>query len=184
MNLLHANRLNLSEDYMGQITTVRKGRVVGLSYVLSDENGEMLDQSEKNQPLEYLHGSGDIIPGLEKALEGRKLGETLKVVIPPADAYGEYEVSLVDEVSRDQFPGIEDIQPGMQFQTTMDDGAPMVINVTAVDEDKVVVDGNHPLAGVTLVFEVEIVGIREASNAEIEHGHVHHGGHCETEQAS
>ena len=168
---------------MGQITTVKKGRVVSLNFVLKDENGEMLDQSEKDQPLEYLHGAGDIIPGLEKALEGHKFGEQLKVVIPPVDAYGEYEVSLVDEVSRDQFPGIDDIQPGMQFQTTMDDGAPMVINVTAVDEDTIVVDGNHPLAGVTLVFELEIVGIREASKEDIAHGHVHHGGHCDSELA-
>lgn len=165
---------------MGQITTVKKGRVVSLNFVLKDENGEMLDQSEPGQPLEYLHGYHDVIPGLEKALENRKLNESLKVVIPPAEAYGEYEVSLVDEVSRDQFPGIEDIQPGMQFQTTMDDGAPMIINVTAVDENSIVVDGNHPLAGVTLVFEVEIAGIREAGKEEIEHGHVHHGGHCDT----
>ena len=166
---------------MGQITTVKKGRVVSLDFVLKDENGEMLDQSEPGQPLEYLHGYNDVIPGLEKALEGRKTGEKLKVVIPPADAYGEYEVSLVDEVSRDQFPGIENIQPGMQFQTTMDDGAPMIINVTAVDENTVVVDGNHPLAGVTLVFEVEIAAIRDAGDEEIAHGHVHHGGHCDTQ---
>jgi len=161
---------------MSQLTLVKNGRVISLNFVLKNEQGEVLDSSEKGHPLEYLHGYGDIIPGLEKALDGRKLGEKMTVVIPPAEAYGEYEVSLVDEVSRDQFPGVEEIEPGMQFQTHMDDGAPMVINVTAVDEDTVVVDANHPLAGVTLVFEVEISAIREACKEEIDHGHVHEAG--------
>jgi FKBP-type peptidyl-prolyl cis-trans isomerase SlyD len=163
---------------MSTLKTVKKDRVISLDFTLSDENGEMLDQSQEGAPLEYLHGAHDIIPGLEKALEGRHVGENIRIVIPPSEAYGEYEVSLVDEVSREQFPGIDDIQPGMQFQTAMDDGAPMVINVTAVDEDTVVVDGNHPLAGVTLVFEVDIVDVRQASEDEIAHGHVHEGGHC------
>ena len=163
---------------MSNLKTVKKDRVISLNFTLNDENGEMLDQSEEGAPLEYLHGAHDIIPGLEKALEGKHLGDHVRVVIPPSEAYGEYEVSLVDEVSREQFPGIDDIQPGMQFQTTMDDGAPMVINVTAVDEDTVVVDGNHPLAGVTLVFDVDIVGVREAAEDEISHGHVHANGQC------
>ena len=157
-------------------TTVKKGRVITLDFVLRNEQGDVLDQSEKGQPLEYLHGHNDVIPGLEKALEGKKLGDKTTVVIPPSEAYGEYEVSLVDEVSREQFPGVEDIQPGMQFQTHMDDGAPMIINVTAVDEDVVVVDGNHPLAGMTLVFDVEIIGVRYACDEEIAHGHVHEAG--------
>ena len=164
---------------MATLKTVRKGRVISLDFVLKDEQGEMLDQSTDGGPLEYLHGAGDVVPGLEQALEGHKLGEHLRVVIPPAQAYGEYEVSLVDEVSREQFPGIDDIQPGMQFQTHMDDGAPMIINVTAVDGDRIVVDGNHPLAGMTLVFEVDIIGIREAGKDEIAHGHVHSGGVCQ-----
>ena len=164
---------------MSKLTAVKKDRVISLKFVLKDEQGEVLDQSDETGPLEYLHGANDVIPGLEKALEGHKLGEQLKVVIPPSDAYGEYEVSLVDEVSRDQFPGIDDIKPGMQFQTQMDDGAPMIIHVTAVDDDKVVVDGNHPLAGMTLVFEVTIKGIRQACSDEIEHGHVHADGSCE-----
>ena len=163
---------------MGKVQTVRKGRVISLDFVLKDEQGEMLDRSEQGDPLEYLHGAHDVIPGLEKALEGHKLGDHVRVVIPPADAYGEYEVSLVEEVSRDQFPGIDDIQPGMQFQTQMDDGAPMIINVTAVDDDRIVVDGNHPLAGMTLVFEVDIIGIRQAGEDELAHGHVHSGGVC------
>jgi FKBP-type peptidyl-prolyl cis-trans isomerase SlyD len=168
---------------MSKINTVKKHRVISLNFVLKNEQGEVLDSSEKGHPLEYLHGAHDIIPGLEKALEGRKLGDRLTVVVPPAEAYGEYEVSLVDEVSRDQFPGVEEIEPGMQFQTQMDDGAPMIINVTAVDEenDTIIVDGNHPLAGVTLVFEVEIIGIRVACQDEIDHGHVHEAGHSCTE---
>jgi len=164
---------------MSTLSTVKKGRVISLDFTLKDEQGEMLDQSTEGQPLEYLHGASDVIAGLEKALEGHQLGEHIRVVIPPADAYGEYEVSLVDEVSRDQFPGIDDIQPGMQFQTQMDDGAPMIINVTAVDGDKIIVDGNHPLAGMTLVFEVDIIDIREAAEDELAHGHVHAHGVCE-----
>ena len=164
---------------MDEPSTVKKGQVISLDFILKDEQGETLDQSTAGEPLEYLHGADDVVAGLEKALEGRQLGEKLRVVIPPSDAYGEYEVSLVDEVSRDQFPGIDDIQPGMQFQTQMDDGAPMVINVTAVDGDKIIVDGNHPLAGMTLVFEVEIIGIRQASEDELAHGHVHSHGVCE-----
>jgi len=153
--------------------TVKQGRVISVNFILRNEQGDVLDQSEKGAPLEYLHGSNDIIPGLEKALEGKKIGDQLNVVIPPVDAYGEYEVSLVDEVSRDQFPGVDEIEPGMQFQTQMDDGAPMLITVTAVDEDTVIVDGNHPLAGMTLVFEVEIAAVRYACKEELEHGHVH-----------
>lgn len=164
---------------MSQLTTVKRDRVISLDFVLMNEQGEVMDRSEDGGPLEYLHGANDVIPGLEKALEGRKLGEEIKVVIPPAEAYGEYEVSLVDEVSRDQFPGIDEIEPGMQFQTQMDDGAPMIIHVTAVDDEKVVVDGNHPLAGMTLVFEVKIAAIRQACDDEIEHGHVHASGTCE-----
>ena len=163
---------------MGNMNTVKKGRVISLNFVLKDEQGEVLDQSEESGPLEYLHGSNDVIPGLENALQGHEVGEHIRIVIPPADAYGEYEVSLVDEVSRDQFPGIDDIQPVMQFQTQMYDWAPMVINVTAVDEDVIVFDGNHPLAGMTLVFEVDIVNVRAASDEEVAHGHVHSGGEC------
>ncbi len=161
---------------MSKLTTVKKDRVITMNFVLKNEQGEVLDSSEKGHPLEYLHGANDIIPGLEKALDGKKLGDELTAVIPPVDAYGEYEVSLVDEVSRDQFPGVEDIEPGMQFQTQMDDGAPMIINVTAVDDDVVVVDGNHPLAGMTLVFDIEITGIRAACEEELAHGHVHEAG--------
>ena len=164
---------------MDKLSTVKKDRVISLDFILKDEQGETLDQSTEGEPLEYLHGAGDVVAGLEKALEGHQLGEQIRVVIPPADAYGEYEVSLVDEVSRDQFPDIDDIQPGMQFQTQMDDGAPMIISVTAVDGDKIIVDGNHPLAGMTLVFEVEIIAIRQASEDELAHGHVHQQGVCE-----
>jgi len=163
---------------MSNLKTVKKDRVVSLNFTLKDEQGELLDQSEGNEPLEYLHGSQDIIPGLEKALDGHKLGEKMKVVIPPADAYGDYEVSLVDEVSKDQFPNIDKIEPGMKFQTQLDDGAPMVIQVTAIEDDVVIVDGNHPLAGVTLVFDLEIAGIRKAKKEELSHGHVHSEGGC------
>ncbi|MGD2117505.1 MAG: peptidylprolyl isomerase [Chromatiales bacterium] len=158
---------------------IEKHKVVSLNYTLRDEQGEILDQSAEGEPLVYLHGAQDIIPGLEQALEGRAAGESLRVVVPPDQAYGDYEQSLVEVVSRQQFPGIDEIQPGMQFQTTMDDGAPMVIRITSVEGDAITVDGNHPLAGLTLVFEVEVADVRQASEEEIAHGHVHHGDGCD-----
>lgn len=159
--------------------TVENDKVIYLDFVLKNEQGEVLDSSQNGEQLIYLHGANDIIPGLENALTGKTLGEEMQTVIPPSEAYGEYEVSLVDEVSREQFPGIEDLQPGMQFQTSMDDGAPMVIQITKVEGDKITVDGNHPLAGMTLLFDLKIADIRDATAEELEHGHVRVSDSCD-----
>jgi len=151
--------------------------VVSIHYTLKDQAGTVLDSSDGGSPLVYLHGHGNIIPGLESALTGKSAGEKLAVEVPPADAYGERDDRMVQEVPRRAFQGISDIKPGMRFSAQGQNG-PMSVVVTRVAGDMVTVDGNHPLAGQTLFFDVEITGVREASDEEIAHGHVHgEGGH-------
>jgi FKBP-type peptidyl-prolyl cis-trans isomerase SlyD len=153
---------------------VEKGKVVGFTYELKNDQGNTMEKSD--HPLEYLHGNNNIIPGLENKLEGMQVGETKNVKVAPADAYGELNNELVFEVPRDNFPPDVEITPGMQFQTDTEDGT-MIVTVKEVTADKIVVDGNHPLAGQTLHFDVKIDSIREATEQERDHGHVHQGGH-------
>ncbi|MFO8044429.1 MAG: peptidylprolyl isomerase [Halomonas sp.] len=156
---------------------IAQNSVVAFHYTLTNETGEVLDSSEGREPLTYLHGAGNIIPGLEKELEGRQAGDKLSAVVAPGEGYGEKQEQLVQEVPRDAFQGVEGIEPGMQFQAQTQ-GGPLMVTVTSVEGDTVTVDGNHPLAGQTLNFAVEIASVREASEEEIEHGHVHgEGGH-------
>ena len=155
---------------------IQNDQVVSFHYTLTDGNGEVIDKSE-GQPLVYLHGAGNIIPGLENALAGKKVGDKLVVNVPAAEGYGEYSVELVQEVPRNMFQGVDQIQPGMQFQAQTDEGI-QVVTVKDVTDTAVIVDGNHPLAGQDLNFDVEIVEIRPASQEELDHGHVHGaGGH-------
>lgn len=146
--------------------------VASFHYTLTDDDGHVIDSSEGREPLSYLHGSGQIVPGLEKVMVGRQAGEQFKVDVVPEEGYGPRHAELMQEVPREAFQGVEDIQPGMQFQGH---GAQGVVNVTVVrvEEDKVHIDGNHPLAGQTLHFDVAVTGVREASAQELEHGHVH-----------
>lgn len=151
--------------------------VVSIHYTLTNEGGEVLDQSSTEAPLAYLHGAGNIISGLEKALDGRGSGERFTVTIAPRDGYGERDESMVQPVPRSAFQGVEEIQPGMQFQAESEEGIQLV-TVMAVEGDTITLDGNHPMAGVTLIFEVEVGEIRAATAEEIAHGHVHGpGGH-------
>ena len=155
---------------------IQNDQVVSFHYTLTDSNGTVLDKSE-GQPLVYLHGAGNIIPGLENALTGKTVGDKLVVNVPAAEGYGEYSAELVQEVPRNMFQGVDQIQPGMQFQAQTDDGI-QVVTVKDVTDAVVIVDGNHPLAGQDLNFDVEIVEIRAASQEELDHGHVHGaGGH-------
>jgi FKBP-type peptidyl-prolyl cis-trans isomerase SlyD len=156
--------------------TIKNGKVVSISYTLTNDNNDVLDQSQPNQPLEYLHGSYNIIPGLEKELEGLKVGDAKKVKVAPADGYGEFDESLVFAAPRQNFPADAELEVGMQFQTMGDEQQPMVIRIIELEDDKVVVDGNHPLAGQTLFFDVKVEGMRDASESEVAHGHIHHGG--------
>ncbi len=156
---------------------ISKDKVATLNYVLKNDQGEVMDQSEDGR-FAYLHGANNIIPGLEKALEGKKVGDKISVTVAPAEGYGERDLEQIQQVPRNMFPPDIDIQPGMQFQAQSPDGQMMVVMVTAVNNDTVSVDGNHPLAGENLHFDVEIVDVRDASSEELEHGHVHGpGGH-------
>lgn len=146
-------------------------KVVSIDYTLTDSEDQVLDTSQGHEPLSYLHGRGHIIPGLEKALEGRSPGDTIKVSIPPEDAYGPRREELIEEIPKDHFDLEGEIQVGMRFQANTDAGV-MVMSVTELREDSVVVDANHPLAGETLNFDVTVVDIREATDKEIETGRI------------
>lgn len=146
-------------------------------YTLTNDAGEVLDSSNGREPLPYLHGKGNIVPGLEKALAGKKAGDKLDVVVAPEEGYGPHIDSLVQVVPKSAFQGVENLEPGMQFQAESNMG-PVSVVVTSVDGENVTVDGNHPLAGETLHFSVEITQVRDATVEEVMHGHVHGvGGH-------
>lgn len=152
--------------------------VVLLAYTLRDDAGEVLDSAPAAEPFAYVHGRRSMIPGLEKQLAGRGVGEKLEVIVAPADAYGEHSAARVQQVPRDRFPADVQIEPGMQFHASDEHGGRMAVRVTEVDEDAVTVDANHPLAGQTLHFAVEVLDVRPATAEELAHGHVHGpGGH-------
>ena len=147
--------------------------VVSMHYKLTDDDGNVLDSSEGSEPLAYLHGTGNIIPGLEKALVGKVEGDSLKVRVEPAEGYGEAMPELIQTVEKAAFQGVETVEAGMAFEAQAQDGSAQRIVVKKVEGDQVTIDANHPLAGVVLHFDVEIVGVRQATEEEISHGHVH-----------
>ena len=156
---------------------IKKDTVVSLSYTLKNDTGQELDKSTSDKPFAYLHGNKQIVPGLENALEGLAVGDKKQVTVAPAEGYGEFAAELKMEVERSNFPKDVEIQAGMQFSADVS-GDHRVFTVIDIGEDKVKVDGNHPLAGQTLHFDVEVVEIREATAEELQHGHVHGpGGH-------
>ncbi|HHM02475.1 MAG TPA: peptidylprolyl isomerase [Caldithrix abyssi] len=151
--------------------------VVGIDYTLKNDNGEVLDSSQGREPLYYLQGFGNIIPGLEEALLDKEVGDSIQVSIPPEKAYGPRNEEAVVQVSRDQFEGVDDIQVGMEVQTQGEQGI-QLFTVSKIFGDTIMLDGNHPLAGETLHFDVKVTDVREASEEELAHGHVHGpGGH-------
>ncbi|SHK48902.1 FKBP-type peptidyl-prolyl cis-trans isomerase SlyD [Marinobacter antarcticus] len=149
-------------------------RVVTIHYTLTNNQGEELDSSrvEGREPLSYLEGSQNIIGGLESALNEKSAGDQVKVSVEPAEGYGEVNEELVQPVPRTAFEGVESIEPGMQFQAQTP-GGPQVVRVVEVNEETVTIDANHPLAGETLHFDVEVIEAREATDEEQEHGHAH-----------
>ena len=156
---------------------IAKNKVVSIDYTLKDDAGEVIDSSEGFEPLFYLHGCDNIVPGLEKALDGKRAGDQVQVSVSPAEGYGERDDSLQQVVPREAFQGIDDLEAGMQFRAESDEGQ-QIVTIMAIDGDEVTVDGNHPLAGVTLNFDVTVVEVRDATADELEHGHVHGpGGH-------
>jgi FKBP-type peptidyl-prolyl cis-trans isomerase SlyD len=152
---------------------IENDKVVSFHYTLTDDDNNVLDKSGADEPLRYLHGAGNIIPGLEKALAGKEVGNKVKARIEPADAYGEKQEGMVQTLPKEAFQGVEKIEPGLQFQAAGQNGEPVVVTVTKVEGDQVTIDGNHPLSGVTLTFDVEITDIRDATEDEISHGHIH-----------
>lgn len=155
---------------------IAKDFVVSMHYTLRDQAGNVLDSSSGRDPLFFLQGHGNIIPGLEKALEGLAVGDHLNVSVAPEDGYGLREEELQQEIPISAFSGVEKVEVGMQFQAQSPQG-PIMITVVEVGEETATVDGNHPLAGQTLFFEVDIATVRVATAEEIEHGHAHAPGH-------
>ncbi|GAA0837528.1 MULTISPECIES: FKBP-type peptidyl-prolyl cis-trans isomerase [Marinomonas] len=156
---------------------IAENAVVSMHYTLTDEQGQELDSSIGQEPLVFLSGAQNIIDGLDKALQGKTAGEKLTVSVAPEEGYGDVHQELIQKVPHDNFQGVDDIQVGMQFMAQTP-GGQQPVTVIGVEEDGVMLDGNHPLAGKTLNFDVEIVDVREAVAEELEHGHVHgEGGH-------
>lgn len=158
---------------------IESDKAVSLTYTLTDKEGTILDKADTNDPFLYLHGHNGIIPGLEKALDGKTTGDAFNVSIEPADAYGEYNEKLTQEVPREMFGEMDEseLRPGAQFNAETNQGM-QIITISKVDGDTVTIDGNHPMAGMTLTFDVEVGEIRDATADEIAHGHIHAAGGC------
>lgn len=154
-------------------------RVVTLHYTLKNAKGEVVDSSEGAEPLVYLHGAGEMVPGFEKQLSGKRAGEKHSFVVPPAEGYGERKGKGPQRVPRAAFEGIGEIEVGMALDTEGDDGRSQTVWITGINKDFVTIDINHPLAGQALHFEVEVLEVRKATADEVKHGHVHgpHGHH-------
>lgn len=149
-------------------------KVASIEYTLRSDEGEVIDSSEGGAPLAYLHGVGNIIPGLEAALVGKQVGDSLEVRIEPEEGYGPVREELVQKVPMEAFSGVDNVAEGMRFEASTASG-PISVVVTEVAGEEVTVDGNHPLAGQPLNFEVAVVEVRDATEEEVEHGHVHDG---------
>ena len=156
---------------------VTKNSAVTFEYTLKSDSGEVIDTSEGAEPLAYLHGHGNIVPGLENALEGKQAGDSLTVKVAPAEGYGEYDTKQIQVVSKAMFKKVDDVQVGMQFYAGTEENMHMV-TVTKIEGDNVTIDANHPLAGQNLNFDVKVREVRAATAEEIAHGHIHGpGGH-------
>ncbi len=152
-------------------------KAITINYTLKDDEGNTIDES-KDSSFIYLHGHNNIIPGLENALNDKCKGDTFELVLKPEDAYGEYNPAITQVIKRDAF-GDEKIEVGMQFHAQGDDDQPVMITISEINGDDITIDGNPPLAGVTLNYAVEVMDVREATEEELSHGHIHaHGESC------
>ena len=156
---------------------VGKDKVVLMHYILKNDAGDVIDSSDGADPLPFLQGHGNIIPGLESALEGSKVGDKLDVSIEPEEGYGLRMQDAIQEIPSSALKGIDEVKVGMQLQSQDQDGNPFLVTVTKIEDDKITVDANHPLAGQTLHFSVSIESVRNAEAEELSHGHVHVDGH-------
>jgi FKBP-type peptidyl-prolyl cis-trans isomerase SlyD len=156
---------------------IEKGHVVTFHYTLRNSEGDVIDSSENGNPLSYIHGYGHIIKGLETKLEGRAVGDKFDAVIAPKDAYGEVNQQLIQVVPKSGFEGDDELQVGIQVEVETEQGS-RIAQVSKIEGKNVTLDLNHPLAGMQLFFKIELVGIRQATQEELDHGHVHGpGGH-------
>lgn len=151
---------------------IAKDSVVLFHYALVDRKNKVLDGSRGGEPLPYLHGHSNIVPGLEKAMEGREEGESFKVTLMPSEAYGARDEDLVEIINRDAFDGLPELKVGMHCQVEDDNGELKLVTIVEFNDEEVAVDGNHPYAGKALTFDVEIVEVREASDDELAQGRV------------
>ena len=162
---------------LGNRMKIAPNKVVVLHYAVSDSEGTLIDSSYDHSPLSIIHGSGYLIPGLESALVDHEVGDKFEVAVAADNAYGERHDGFVQTVPKAMFESIEDLDVGTQLRATTDEGEQTVI-VIDVTDDEITVDGNHPLAGIDLQFDVEILEIRDATEEELAHGHVHSEGGC------
>jgi FKBP-type peptidyl-prolyl cis-trans isomerase SlyD len=151
---------------------ISRDSVVTIHYTLKDDAGQVIDSSSAGEPLAYLHGHGNLIPGLERELTGRNVGDRLSVKVSPAEGYGNYDERLVQRVPRQALRGVKDVKAGMRLHAQTEEG-PRSLTVTEVSGESVTLDGNHPLAGKNLNFDVRVEGVRQATEEELAHGHVH-----------
>lgn len=154
---------------------ISEKKVALISYTLTNSEGQVLDQADEKEPFAFIAGIGNIIAGLDSALDGKVAGDALQVSIEAKDAYGEHKPELLQVVPLEMFQGIEKVEVGMQFQAQSDQGV-NVVTVAKVEGEEVTIDANHPLAGETLNFDVKVLEVREATEEELEHGHVHGAG--------
>lgn len=152
---------------------ISENSVVNIHYELKDDQGNVLDSSKDSQPLSYLHGAGNIIPGLEKALDGKTEEDSFQVRLEPTEAYGEVMPELIQTLPKSAFQGVENVEVGMNFEAQGPNGQVQRVQVKDVQDGEVTIDANHPLAGVPLNFDIDVVDVREATEEEIAHGHAH-----------
>ena len=152
---------------------IEANKVVRIDYTLKNDQGAVLDSSEGNEPLSFMYGNGQIIPGLEAELAGKAAGDRFSVSLEPKDGYGEYDESMIFEVPRTKFQDDTQLEEGMQVQGQSGEGRVQVFTITSVGDENVTLDANHPLAGHTLHFDIAVVDVRDATPEELDHGHAH-----------
>jgi FKBP-type peptidyl-prolyl cis-trans isomerase SlyD len=155
---------------------IGQNSVVSMHYTLKNDDGDVMDSSEGKEPMVYLHGANNLIPGLEAELTGKASGASFNASIPPEQAYGEFNQDFIQVINKSMFQGVESVEVGMTFVAQGEGGAQRQVRVTEIEGDDITIDANHPLAGQTLHFDVEVVDVRDATPQEIEHGHVHADG--------
>jgi FKBP-type peptidyl-prolyl cis-trans isomerase SlyD len=158
--------------------TVEDDIIVGIDYTLKLDDGEVIDSSEGREPLQYMQGRGQIVPGLERELYGMNIGDEKAVTVSAEDGYGDYDEERLQRVPLDTFPEDMDLEEGMSVRMRdVNSGQLFDAYIESVDDEAVTLDFNHPLAGETLVFDIKVVSLREATGEELEHGHAHDGNH-------